>query len=31
VGNARAPLGTLDDEERSAFAKLVQPLLRNAQ
>lgn len=31
VGNARAPLGTLNDEERSAFAKIVQPLLRNAQ
>ncbi|MDR5823318.1 dihydrodipicolinate synthase family protein [Caballeronia sp. LZ043] len=31
VGHARAPLGTLDDEERNAFAKLVQPLLRNAQ
>ncbi|MDR5777516.1 MULTISPECIES: tyrosine-type recombinase/integrase [unclassified Caballeronia] len=28
---ARAPLGTLNDEERSAFAKLVKPLLRNAQ
>lgn len=31
VGHARAPLGTLNDEERNAFAKLVQPLLRNAQ
>ncbi|MGV2290863.1 dihydrodipicolinate synthase family protein [Trinickia sp. YCB016] len=31
VGVARAPLGALTDEERSAFAKLVQPMLRNAQ
>ncbi|MEZ2310625.1 dihydrodipicolinate synthase family protein [Paraburkholderia sp. RCC_158] len=31
VGVARAPLGTLTDEERSTFAKLVQPLLYNAQ
>jgi 4-hydroxy-tetrahydrodipicolinate synthase len=31
VGVARAPLGTLTDAERSAFATLVQPLLRNAQ
>ncbi|MDR5740706.1 MULTISPECIES: dihydrodipicolinate synthase family protein [unclassified Caballeronia] len=31
VGNARAPLGTLTDEERKAFASVVQPLLRNAQ
>ncbi|WP_118183951.1 dihydrodipicolinate synthase family protein [Paraburkholderia phosphatilytica] len=30
VGNARAPLGTLTDDERSAFAKIVKPLLRNA-
>ncbi len=31
VGVARAPLGTLTEEERSTFAKLVQPMLRNAQ
>jgi 4-hydroxy-tetrahydrodipicolinate synthase len=31
VGSARAPLGGLNDEECSAFARLVQPLLRNAQ
>lgn len=31
VGAARAPLGTLTEEERSEFAKLVRPLLRNAQ
>lgn len=31
VGAARAPLGTLTDEERGVFAKLVQPMLRNAQ
>ncbi|QCP54253.1 dihydrodipicolinate synthase family protein [Trinickia violacea] len=31
VGIARAPLGGLTEEERSAFAKLVQPMLRNAQ
>jgi 4-hydroxy-tetrahydrodipicolinate synthase len=31
VGNARAPLGTLSEEERIAFAKLVQPLLHNAK
>lgn len=31
VGPARAPLGTLSDAERGAFATLVQPLLRNAQ
>jgi 4-hydroxy-tetrahydrodipicolinate synthase len=31
VGVARAPLGTLTEEERSAFASLVQPMLRNAQ
>ena len=31
VGVARAPLGALTDEERSVFAKLVQPMLRNAQ
>nr|WP_132459129.1 dihydrodipicolinate synthase family protein [Paraburkholderia sp. BL8N3] len=31
VGNARAPLGTLNQEERSTFAKLVQPLLHHAQ
>lgn len=31
AGVARAPLGTLDEEERSAFAQLVRPLLRNAQ
>jgi 4-hydroxy-tetrahydrodipicolinate synthase len=31
VGVARAPLGSLTQEERSAFAQLVQPLIRNAQ
>lgn len=31
VGVAREPLGTLTDAERSEFAKLVKPLLRNAQ
>jgi 4-hydroxy-tetrahydrodipicolinate synthase len=31
VGAARAPLGTLTDEERTGFAKLVQPLLRNVK
>jgi 4-hydroxy-tetrahydrodipicolinate synthase len=31
VGVARAPLGTLSDEERSAFAQLVKPLLHNAR
>jgi 4-hydroxy-tetrahydrodipicolinate synthase len=31
VGTARAPLGGLNEQERGAFAKLVQPLLRNAQ
>ncbi|CAN7299720.1 dihydrodipicolinate synthase family protein [Paraburkholderia hospita] len=31
VGVARAPLGTLDENERSGFAKLVRPLLPNAQ
>jgi 4-hydroxy-tetrahydrodipicolinate synthase len=31
VGNARAPLGTLTDDERRDFAKLVQPLLRNGR
>ncbi|MBN3756318.1 dihydrodipicolinate synthase family protein [Paraburkholderia sp. Tr-20389] len=31
VGVARAPLGTLDEAERSAFAALVRPLLRNTQ
>ncbi|CAB3637856.1 4-hydroxy-tetrahydrodipicolinate synthase [Paraburkholderia phenoliruptrix] len=31
VGVARAPLGTLNEEERAAFARLVQPLLRNTQ
>ncbi|PMS37771.1 dihydrodipicolinate synthase family protein [Trinickia symbiotica] len=31
VGVARAPLGTLSDEERRAFAKLVEPLLGNAR
>ncbi|SFT83307.1 dihydrodipicolinate synthase family protein [Paraburkholderia aspalathi] len=31
VGVARAPLGTLTEEERGAFARLVQPMLRNAQ
>ncbi|WP_244744290.1 dihydrodipicolinate synthase family protein [Paraburkholderia terricola] len=31
VGIARAPLGTLTEEERGDFAKLVQPMLRNAQ
>ncbi|MDE1179219.1 dihydrodipicolinate synthase family protein [Paraburkholderia sp.] len=31
VGNARAPLGVLTDDERRAFATLVQPLLRNGR
>jgi 4-hydroxy-tetrahydrodipicolinate synthase len=31
VGVARAPLGTLTDAERRAFADLVQPMLRSAQ
>ncbi|MEX3897017.1 dihydrodipicolinate synthase family protein [Paraburkholderia sp. JPY432] len=31
VGVARAPLGTLSEDERSAFSRLVQPLLRDAQ
>ncbi|AXL49970.1 dihydrodipicolinate synthase family protein [Paraburkholderia caffeinilytica] len=31
VGVARAPLGTLTDDERSAFGQLVQPMLRSAQ
>lgn len=31
VGNARAPLGTLTDDERREFAKLVQPLLRKGR
>lgn len=31
VGVARAPLGTLTEEERSTFAKLVQPMMRHAQ
>ncbi|CAB3723037.1 dihydrodipicolinate synthase family protein [Paraburkholderia rhynchosiae] len=31
VGVARAPLGTLTEAERSTFASLVQPMLRNAQ
>ncbi|SIT41306.1 Dihydrodipicolinate synthetase [Paraburkholderia ribeironis] len=31
VGVARAPLGTLTEEERSAFATLIQPMLRKAQ
>jgi 4-hydroxy-tetrahydrodipicolinate synthase len=31
VGVARAPLGGLTEEERGAFAKLIQPMLRNAQ
>ncbi|MCP3716477.1 dihydrodipicolinate synthase family protein [Paraburkholderia sp. CNPSo 3281] len=31
VGVARAPLGSLTQEERSAFAQLVKPLIRNAQ
>ncbi|PAJ78382.1 dihydrodipicolinate synthase family protein [Burkholderia ubonensis] len=31
VGAARAPLGTLSDEERRAFAQLVKPLFRHAQ
>ncbi|RQS63656.1 dihydrodipicolinate synthase family protein [Burkholderia sp. Bp8963] len=31
VGPARAPLGALSDEERSAFAQLVKPLFRQAQ
>lgn len=30
VGAARAPLGTLSDAERSAFASLVKPLLRHS-
>lgn len=29
VGVARAPLGALSGDERDAFAKLVQPLLRD--
>ncbi|KVV32291.1 dihydrodipicolinate synthase family protein [Burkholderia ubonensis] len=31
VGAARAPLGTLSDDERRAFAQLVKPLFRRAQ
>ncbi|KVT45125.1 dihydrodipicolinate synthase family protein [Burkholderia ubonensis] len=31
VGAARAPLGTLSDDERRAFAELVKPLFRHAQ
>lgn len=31
VGPARAPLGALSEDERSAFAKLVKPLLNSAQ
>lgn len=31
VGVARAPLGTLTEEERSEFAALVKPMLRNVQ
>ncbi|OJA74184.1 dihydrodipicolinate synthase family protein [Burkholderia ubonensis] len=31
VGAARAPLGTLSDDERRAFAQLVKPLFRHAQ
>ena len=31
VGNARAPLGVLTDDERRDFARLVQPLLRNGR
>jgi 4-hydroxy-tetrahydrodipicolinate synthase len=31
VGVARAPLGTLTDSEKTAFASIVQPLLRKGQ
>lgn len=31
VGVARTPLGTLTDDEKSAFAAIVRPLLRRAQ
>ncbi|SAL62573.1 dihydrodipicolinate synthetase [Caballeronia choica] len=31
VGNARAPLGTLTDEERKGFASVVEPLLRKGK
>ncbi|AYZ62404.1 dihydrodipicolinate synthase family protein [Burkholderia multivorans] len=31
VGAARAPLGTLSDDERRAFAELVKPLFRHVQ
>ncbi|WP_431824947.1 dihydrodipicolinate synthase family protein [Burkholderia sp. F1] len=31
VGAARAPLGTLSDDERRVFAQLVKPLFRHAQ
>lgn len=31
VGPARAPLGTLSDDERSTFAALVKPLFSNAR
>ncbi len=31
VGDARAPLGVLTDDERRDFAKLVQPLLRQGR
>ncbi|RDK00395.1 dihydrodipicolinate synthase family protein [Paraburkholderia lacunae] len=31
VGVARAPLGTLTDNERSTFGQLAQPMLRSAQ
>ena len=31
VGNARAPLGSLTDDERREFAKLVEPLLRKGR
>ena len=31
VGGTTGEYYALDDEERSAFAKIVQPLLRNAQ
>ncbi|PQV54886.1 dihydrodipicolinate synthase family protein [Paraburkholderia sp. BL21I4N1] len=31
VGNARAPLGALTDDERRGFAQLVQPLLRKGR
>ncbi|WP_354682238.1 dihydrodipicolinate synthase family protein [Cupriavidus necator] len=31
VGAARAPLGSLSEEERNAFAQIVKPLMRNDQ